>query len=219
MEIARDVFITGATGYVGRALVERLLQRGHKVRALVREESRGRLPMGCDAVVGNALDASTFASRVREGDTFVQLVGVPHPNPSKAAQFRSIDLASALAGIEAARRAGAKHFVYVSVAHPSPVMKAYVEARMEAEVALRQSGLAATILRPWYVLGPGHWWPAGLIPFYWVFAKIPATREPALRLGLVSLEQMVGALAWAVENPADGVRVLDVPGIRAAAAR
>ncbi len=212
---ARDVFITGATGYLGRALAQRLVQRGHRVRALVREGSGGRLPAGCEAVTGNALDAATFAAQVHAGDTFVQLVGVPHPNPSKAAQFRSIDLASALAGIEAARRAGAQHFVYVSVAHPSPVMKAYVEARMEVEAALRASGLAATIVRPWYVLGPGHWWPIVILPLYWLFERIAHTREAALRLGLVSLDEMVAALAWAVENPADGVRVLEVPQIRA----
>ena len=175
MENARDVFLAGATGYLGCALASRLAGRGHRVRALVREESRGRVPEGCEAVIGNALDAATFAAYVRRGDTFVQLVGVPHPNPSKAAQFRSIDLAAALAGI------------------------------------------AATILRPWYVLGPGHRWPMAILPLYWVFERIPATRETALRLGLVSLEQMVAALAGAVENPRDGVRVLDVPQIRAAA--
>jgi uncharacterized protein YbjT (DUF2867 family) len=167
-------------------------------------------------VVGDALDAASYAADVPPADTFVQLVGVPHPNPAKAAQFRSVDLASARAGIEAAGASGVRHFVYVSVAQPAPVMQAYIEARAEGEAALRASGLDATILRPWYVLGPGHWWPYALVPGYWLARAFPPTRELALRLGLVTVAQMVGALVRAVENPASGVRIVDVPAIRAA---
>ncbi len=74
----------------------------------------------------------------------------------------------------------------------------------------------ATILRPWYVLGPGHRWPYALIPFYWIMERIPKFRQGARRLGLVTLQQMIQALQAAVENPANGVRILDVPAIRAA---
>ena len=209
------MFMTGGTGYMGRALCERLLAAGHRVHALVRPGSETRLAPGCEAVGGDALDASTFASRVNAGETFVQLVGVAHPSPAKAAQFRTVDLASARAGIDAARRAGVSHFVYVSVAQPAPAMRAYVEARMEAEAYLAASGLERTMLRPWYVLGPGHRWPLVLAPAYWILERLPATRATALRLGFVTLEQMVGALAWAVENPPAGSRILDVPAIRA----
>jgi uncharacterized protein YbjT (DUF2867 family) len=213
----RNVFITGGTGYVGRALIPQLLERGHQVRALVRRGSEIKLPGGCEPVIGNALDASSFAESVPPSDTFVQLVGVPHPSPAKAAEFQSIDLASARASVSAAAEAGVKHFVYVSVAQPSPVMKAYQAARAEGERMISESGLAATILRPWYVLGPGHRWPYALVPMYWLFESIPATRETAQRLGLVTLEEMVAALVCSVESPADGIRVLDVPSIRSAA--
>ena len=162
----RNIFITGGTGYVGRALIPRLLERGHSVRALVRRGSEQRLTRSCEAVIGNALDASSFADNVQPSDTFVQLVGVPHPSPAKAGEFKSIDLASARASVSAAAGAGVKHFVYVSVAQPSPVMKAYQAARAEGESMIRESGLAATILRPWYVLGPGHLWPYALVPIY-----------------------------------------------------
>jgi len=211
---ARNVFITGGTGYVGRALIPRLLERGHSVRALVRRGSEIKLPPGCEPVIGNALDASSFAENVPPSDTFVQLVGVPHPSPAKAAEFQSIDLASARASVSAAAGAGVKHFVYVSVAQLSPVMKAYQAARAEGEKMIRESGLAATILRPWYVLGPGHRWPYALKPMYWLLERLPATRETAQRLGLVTLEEMVAVLVRSVESPADGIRILDVPSIR-----
>jgi hypothetical protein len=44
--------------------------------------------------------------------------------------------------------------------------------------------------------------------------QIPSTRESARRLGLVTIEQMVGALVFAVENPSQGVRIVGVPEIR-----
>src|SRR5215831_7262170 len=142
-----EIFITGGTGYVGQRLIPELLLRGHSVRALARKGSEGKLPPGCTPMVGNALDKSTFAAQVRPGDTYVQLVGVAHPSPSKAAQFRSIDLVSARESIAAAVEAGVGHFVYVSVAHPAPAMKAYIEVRSEVEEMIRESGLKATILR------------------------------------------------------------------------
>ena len=211
---SRNIFITGGTGYVGRALIPRLLERGHHVRALVRQGSQKRLPSNCEPVIGNALDASTFAERIQPSDTFVQLVGVPHPSPAKAAEFRSIDLVSARESVTAATSAGIRNFVYVSVAQPSPVMKAYQEVRAEGEKMIRDSGLAATVVRPWYVLGPGHRWPYALIPMYWLLEHIPSTRDTAKRLGLVTLDQMVNALVRSVELPADGFRVLDVPAIK-----
>jgi uncharacterized protein YbjT (DUF2867 family) len=213
----RRVFITGGTGYMGRSLISKLVSRGHNVSALVRPESQLKLPVGAKAVTGNALDASSFASPVAPADTFVQLVGVPPPSPAKAEQFRTVDLPAARAGIDAARRAGVRHFVYVSVAHPAPVMHAFIEARREAEKYLRASGLTSTVLRPWYVLGPGHRWPYLLLPFYAVCERLSRTHESALRLGLVSLKQMAAALLWAVENPAAEFRVLGVPEIRALA--
>ena len=132
------------------------------------------------------MKAASYAHHVPPVDTFVQLVGVSHPSPSKAIQFQEIDLASAKAAITAAEQAGVQHFIYVSVAHPAPVMKAYIEVRVAVEAMIRSSGLNATILRPWYVLGPGHLWPYALKPMYWVLERVPQTRDTARRLGLVT---------------------------------
>ena len=209
----KSVFVTGGSGYVGRPLIEALLARGHDVRALVRPGSEHRLFPGCTPVSGNALDGSSFMDRVRVRDTFVQLVGTPHPGPQKGAEFRRVDLVSARESVRVARDAGVSHFVYMSVAHPAPIMREYVAVRMEGERLLRESGLNTTILRPWYVLGPGHRWPYVLIPFYGLLNAIPATRETAQRLSLVTLKQMVDALVHAVENPAQGTRVVAAPEI------
>jgi uncharacterized protein YbjT (DUF2867 family) len=209
----QSVFITGGTGYIGSRLIPRLLEHGHSVRALVRPGSGAKLPSGCTPVIGNALDANSYRDQV-QASTFVQLVGVTHPSPAKAAEFRSIDLVAGREAIRAAATAGVRHFVYVSVAHPAPMMKAYIEVRAECEALIRETGLHATILRPWYVLGPGHRWPYALIPAYWLAERIPSTRDGARRLGLVTLEQMLRTLTYAVGDPVEGVRIFGVPEIR-----
>jgi uncharacterized protein YbjT (DUF2867 family) len=213
-----DVLVTGGTGYIGAALIPRLVERGHRVRVLARSGSEKRVPAGATTVMGDALVAESIARALRPGDTLVHLVGTPHPSPRKASQFETVDLASIRASVDAARAAGVAHIVYVSVAQPAPVMKAYQLVRATGEALIKSSGIRATILRPWYVLGPGHRWAQALTPIYGLARLIPFTRAGATRLGLVTLDQMVGALVRAVESPpASGIRIVDVPGIRASA--
>jgi uncharacterized protein YbjT (DUF2867 family) len=95
-------------------------------------------------------------------------------------------------------------------------MKAYLSARAEAERVLSQSGLTATVVRPWYVLGPGHRWPMLLIPVYAFVDLFPGLRTGARRLGLVTLAQMTDALVDAIERPpnAGTTHLVEVPQIK-----
>ena len=215
---SRRVFITGGTGYIGTGLIPILLERGHRVRVLVRPSSKAKLPAECEVVSGNALDANTYRQLIRPAEAFIHLVGVSHPSPSKAAEFRAIDLVSAREAISACAELGVHQFIYLSVAHPAPfsMMKDYTAARAECEQMIQERHLNSTILRPWYVLGPGHRWPYVLLPFYKVCEWLPFTRTGALRLGLVTLDQLILALVEAVESPVQGIRIVGVPEIRSA---
>jgi uncharacterized protein YbjT (DUF2867 family) len=186
------------------------------VRVLARAESTARVPPGAEVVVGNALDAASYASALTAGGTLVHLVGTPHPSPAKAAEFQRVDLPSIVAAVAASSTAHVAHLVYVSVAHPAPIMRAYIDVRTAGESAIAKAGLTATILRPWYVLGPGHRWPVILIPIYKLLEALPSTRATARRLGLVTIDQMVGALVAAVETPPRQapIRIVEVPQIR-----
>jgi nucleoside-diphosphate-sugar epimerase len=210
-----SVFLTGGTGFMGSSLARELLRRGHRVRALVRAGSESKLEAGCEAVRGDALRGESYASQIAPADTFVHSVGVAHPNPRKAAEFRAIDLKSCQEAVHAAADAGVRHFVYLSVARPAPIMQEYQAARAEGEQLIRESGIAATFVRPWYVLGPGRWWPYALVPLYALARLVPATREDAHRLALVTLHQMTQALAWAVENPPECIQTIEPPQMRA----
>lgn len=214
----RDVLVTGASGYLGRATCRALAERGHRVRALVRDAARAELASGVEVVVGDALDARSIGLALEERATLVQLVGTRKPAPWKKELFRAIDRTSALAALEAALARRAEHFVYLSVAQPAPVMRSYIGVRAECEAAIARSGLRATFVRPWYVLGPGHRWPMVLAPMYAVLERLPPTRAGAERLGLVRLDELVGTLVDAVEHPPErtgDVRIVETTQIRA----
>ena len=193
------VHISGGTGYLGSALMPLLEQRGHRTRVIPR---------------AHVFDARVIAPVLEPADTFIHLTGAPKPAPWKERQFRAIDLPSLHASAEAARQRQIAHFIYVSVAQPAPAMHAYVQVRQEAEAFLAQNELPRTILRPWYILGPGHWWPYLLKPLYALAERIPSQRESATRLGLVTRAQMVASLLHAVEHPAPECRIVETAAIR-----
>ncbi len=99
----RVVFITGSMGYIGGALIPALHERGHVVRALVRSGSRRKLAAGALAIEGDALVAASFRDAIAPADTFVHLVGTPHPSPAKAKQF-----SRSRSGLDPSRRGGCR---------------------------------------------------------------------------------------------------------------
>ena len=216
-EEATRVFITGGTGYIGRRLIPVLQRQGCTVRALVRAGSERKLPPGCEVVVGNPLDRSTFEDAIEPYSAFVQLVGVPHPSPAKAQQFYDIDLVSARASIDAAAARQVDHFVYVSVAQPAPIMKAYQLSRAIAEGHLAQSGLTSQRASGRGTCSaPATAGRSCSKPFYWIAERRASSRAAALRLGLVTIDQMVATLALVVAAPPRTSRILTVPDIRRA---
>jgi uncharacterized protein YbjT (DUF2867 family) len=213
---SRRVFITGGTGYIGSALIPVLIERGHRVRVLVRPSSKAKLPAACEVVSGDALDANSYRQLIRPADTFIHLVGAPQRSRATTAELRKIDLVSVREAASACAELGVQHFIYMSVAHPAPFRKDYVAVRIEGERFIAERHLNSTIFRPWYVLGPGHSWPYLLLPFYKVGEWLPFTRAAARRLGLVTLAQLILAVVEAVEMPAQGTRVFGVSEIRSA---
>jgi uncharacterized protein YbjT (DUF2867 family) len=218
MPMPTDVLITGGTGYIGAHLIPVLLARDHRVRVLARPASIGRVPIGARPIFGDALSAESVQAAIRPGDTLIHLVGTPHPTPSKADEFEKVDLISIRASVAAAKSVGIAHLIYISVAQPAPVMRAYLWVRILGETMIREANLTATFLRPWYIIGPNHRWPVLIKPLYKLAESLPGTCATAKRLGLVTIDQMITAVVSAVENPplAGRQRIVDVPQIKAA---
>lgn len=210
------VFITGGTGYIGKRLIRILLNEGYDVTALVREQSIKKLPDGCKAVIGNPFDAATYVNSIPADCIFIHMVGVSHPGPKKKDLFYSIDLASLKVSVEAAKQVRVKHFIYMSVAqHPTKVMADYQEVRRQGEEFVLASGLTSTFVRPWYVVGPGHYWPLLFQPVFKFLEVIPSTSVQAKALALVSLRKMLFTLKNAVINtPKEINNIVEVQDIK-----
>ena len=200
---------------MGTRLIRRLLKDGHPVTALVRKGSEHKLPAGATPIIGDYFDPATFYQYIPEGSVFVQLLGVAHPSPKKAQQFRDIDLTSVRASVIAAKEAGVSHFVYVSVAMaPSKIMAAYQAVRKEGEEFCLEEQLNCTFIRPWYVLGLGHYWPILLLPIYGIAELVPSWRKKARAMGLVTIGQMIRALVSVVKQVPQPLRILEIKDIR-----
>lgn len=216
----KTIFITGGTGYIGKRLIKLLIERGHRVIALVRKGSEQKVPAGAEVIVADPFDAKTFQQHIPSGSVFVQLLGVAHPSPKKAKQFREIDLKSVKSSVDAAAVAGTEHFIYLSVAlEPVKFMKAYQEVRKEGEEYCLSRHSNCTFIRPWYVLGPGHWWPILLLPVYGLAELFPSLRRKARATGLITLKQMLRSLVNAVEDEPIPLHILEIKDIRHAVSK
>lgn len=211
-----NIFITGGTGYIGKRLIKALLkEERYQIRALVRKRSVHKLPRGCEIVYGNALEATTYQDYIAPRSVFIHLVGVPHPSPSKKEEFREIDGVSVREAAIAAVHAGAQHIVYISVSmYPSTLMKDYQAVRCIGEKLLKVTGIPCSFIRPWYVLGPGHWWPLLLTPLYWIASLFPTGREIVREHGLVHIDQLIRTMVYAIKNPPATVEIYKVTDIK-----
>jgi len=210
----QNIFITGGTGYMGTRLIKALQNQEYLIRALVRKGSENKLSRGCAMITGNALDASSYQDKIEPSSIFVHLVGVAHPSPSKKEQFKKIDLVSIQEAAKAAVYAHVDHFIYLSVSqYPTKIMREFQQVRAEGERLLLQTGLKTSFIRPWYVLGPGHWWPILLKPFL-LLAKYAGKREAVENLDTVTLPQMINILLYAIKNPPGRNAVYDVHAIK-----
>jgi uncharacterized protein YbjT (DUF2867 family) len=153
-----QIAIVGGNGKVARHVISQLVTHGHQPVALVRNPTYQHDLEQLGAHV-RMLDieqdgVETYAAAFAECDAVVfSAGGGPDGNIERK---RTVDLGGSLSSIEAARQVGIDRFVQISAINvdrpvpdsAEPVWKAYVEAKRDADIALRESGLDWTILRP-----------------------------------------------------------------------
>ena len=143
--------ITGATGFVGSALLDAALAEGHQVRALARREQAPRA--GVEWVRGDLGDTGALAALVAGADAVVHVAGLTNtPDP---AQFEIANVTGTAHVIAAMVEAGLRRLVLVSsLAAREPKLSAYGASKARAETLVEASGLDWTIVRPPGVYGP-----------------------------------------------------------------
>lgn len=137
------ILVTGATGTVGRHVIEQLAQRGASVRALVRDPVKAAFPSGVDIVKGDLLDVDSLRAALADVSTLFLLNAVV---PDEFTQ--------ALIALNVARQAGVRHVVYLSVIHSDVYVNVpHFAGKFGVERMIEQMGFSATILRPAYFFG------------------------------------------------------------------
>ncbi|SFQ62517.1 Uncharacterized conserved protein YbjT, contains NAD(P)-binding and DUF2867 domains [Variovorax sp. OK605] len=136
------ILITGASGNVGRQVVQQLVDRGAAVRALVRDPSKATFPDGVEVVQGDLLDVAALRRALAGVSTLFLLNGVV---PDEFTQ--------ALVTLNLARDAGIGRVVYLSVIHSDKYLNVpHFAGKFGVERMLEQMGFGATILRPAYFM-------------------------------------------------------------------
>jgi UDP-glucose 4-epimerase len=148
----KTVALTGATGFVGRVTLDRLLEAGWQVRALIRRDQPKK--PGVTWVHG-ALDLPQSLSELCDGATAVlHIAGVV--NAPNAAGFEAGNVTGTAHMLAAAKDAGIKRFLHVSsLAAKHPELSMYGASKARAEKLVGTSMLDWTIVRPPGVYGPG----------------------------------------------------------------
>ncbi len=136
------ILVTGATGNVGRQVVEQLVKRGADVRALVRDPAKANFPAGVNAVKGDLLDVDSLRSAFSGVSTLFLLNAVV---PDEFTQ--------ALIALNLAREAGIERIVYLSVIHSDVYVNVpHFAGKFGIERMIEQMSFKATILRPAYFM-------------------------------------------------------------------
>ncbi|MGX9991438.1 SDR family oxidoreductase [Rhizobium sp. Z1P35] len=136
------ILVTGATGNVGRQVVEHLVKHGADVRALVRDPSKADFPAGVSVVQGEFLDVDSLRNAM-SGVTTLFLLSAVVPD----------EFTQALIALNVARSAGIERIVYLSVIHADLYVNVpHFAGKFGVERMIEQMGLKATILRPAYFI-------------------------------------------------------------------
>ncbi|NZD60122.1 NmrA/HSCARG family protein [Rhizobium sp. WYCCWR 11290] len=136
------ILVTGATGNVGRQVVEHLVKRGADVRALVRDPSKAEFPAGVSVAQGDFLDVDSLRSAMSGVSTLFLLNAVV---PDEFTQ--------ALIALNIARSAGIERIVYLSVIHADVYVNVpHFAGKFGVERMIEEMGFKATILRPAYFI-------------------------------------------------------------------
>lgn len=211
------VFVTGSTGFVGRAVVEALLAHGHRVRCLVRPGSEPRLAPreGVEAVAGDVTTPAGLAAAVRGADAVVHLVGIIRERRGRGVTFERLHTEATRHVLAAAQAAGAQRLVHMSaLGTRAGAGSRYHQTKWAAEEAVRASGLDWTIFRPSVIFGPGDGFVTLVARLVRWFPIVPVIGDGRNRFQPVAVETVAAGFARAIERPASVGRVFEVGGPR-----
>lgn len=151
-----NVFITGATGFVGSHILSALRDAGYRPFALVRPGSEKKLPFfeGVTIVPGDVTEPGGWVDSLKKVDAIIHLVGVIREFPERKITFDRMHNEATNTMVNAAVGAGVKRFLLMSAnTAASSGVSDYQRSKWLAEEGLKSSGLSYTIFRPSVIFG------------------------------------------------------------------
>ncbi len=199
------IALTGATGFVGRAVVSPLLARHVAVSALVRDAARANLAPGLRLVQGDILNRAALDDLTRGADAVIHIAGVI--GALSRSEYFAANEQGSRAVAEAAARNGVKRFVHISsLAAREPELSIYGASKRAGEVAVEHfnTAMSVVLLRPPAVYGPGD---RGTLPLIraltQALAVIPG--NSASRFSLIYVDDLARIIVEAAEATRAGV--------------
>jgi uncharacterized protein YbjT (DUF2867 family) len=200
-----NVFVTGATGFVGNEIVQRLREEGHRIRILVRnpEASQAQKAVSqysAELHRGDIMQPDSLAPGLKGMDAVVHLVGII--SEAGASTFENIHTRGTLNMVDAAEKVGVKRFIHMSaLGTRADAVSRYHKSKWAAEELVRSSRLHHTIFRPSLIYGPKD-------HFVNLFAKIsrlspvvPVIGNRHSRFQPVGVEMVARAFVAALSEP------------------
>lgn len=197
--------ITGATGFVGRHLLNLATAKGHEVRALTRS---AQAPLAGVNWIEGAIDPAHGLDRLVEGvDAVIHVAGAI--SARDRAGFAACNIDGTAAMIAAAQAANVRRFIHVSsLAAREPALSDYGWSKAESERRVELSGLDWTIVRPPAVYGPGD---REMLELFRMAARGIVLLPPPGRLSLIEVSDLARLLLSSARSATTGVRKIYEP--------
>lgn len=195
------ILITGSTGFIGRALTERLAQEGRDVRALIRpNQSSPDLPKGLAINVGisSLLDERSLRAAMVNVETIFHLVGGEWGGTN--IDLGQLEIEGIRNLLKTAKEAGIKRIIYLSHhgadrASGFPVLK----VKGIVEEFIRQSDIQFTIYRCGLVFGPNDNFTTKMAEIVSLFKFIPIPGKGETLVHPISIDDLISCLVWGLD--------------------
>ena len=213
----QTIFLTGATGFVGRSVLGALLDRGNAVSTLCHSKPVEGLPPDQAArvrsTVGGLFDDAALRAAVAGCSAAVHLVGIIEEHPDRGETFERIHVQGTRAVLGAVKDARIRRYVHMSALGTRPdAASQYHRTKWRAEEFVRESGLEFTIFRPSMIHGPGGdfmqqvaaWARGDKLPYFFMpyFGSGIIGHAPAGKIQPVRVDEVATAFADAVTTDA-----------------
>ena len=210
------VFLTGATGFVGQAILEELRRAGHSVRILVRDPKSQRVQesvsrFGLEVYPGNVLDSDSLFGTLQGMNAVIHLVGIISEIGRNT--FENVHVYGTENMIAAATEAKVERFVHMSAMGTRPgAVSRYHQSKWAAEEALRHSQLDYTIHRPSLIFGPQDKFVNFFATLMRFSPVIPIMADRRARFQPVAIETIAAAFVSSVSEPKSIGQTFDLCG-------